>query len=418
MRARERQRQADAAAPATRLLAVALLLCIASALLSAVAGGLLRAGVPLARSGAPDWLGQAALQHAALMICAFMGTVIAVERAVAVKLALAWLAPAASALAGPALLLGQPALGGGLLVLSGAAFVAVNVVVVQRQSEPHTWLLLASAAAWFAGNALFAAGFAPAAVVPWWFAFLVMTIAAERLEMTRLMRRRRGALPALVGLLALLAAASALSAFDPVAGGVLYGGALLGLAAWLLAFDIARRTLFTQGLSRYMAVCLLGGYGWLAVGGVAWAATALGAPARDTALHALGLGFVFSMMMGHAPVILPAVARVKLLFGWPFYLPLALLHGSLLVRLGLRPFDAGWLPRGAGLNAAAIALFALTAVGAVLAWNRKHARQSRHPRSGGESRHPGAGGEPRRPRAGGEPGLSQPSAKPDALDSR
>lgn len=378
--ARERQPRGEPASPATRLLAVGLLLCIAAGLLSAVAGGLLRAGVPLARAGAPDWLGQAAVQHAALMICAFMGTVIAVERAVAVKLAMAWLAPAASALAGPALLLGHAAVGGGLLVLSGAAFVAVNVVVVQRQSEPHTWLLLASAVAWFAGNSLFAAGLAPAAVVPWWFGFLVMTIAAERLEMTRLMRRRRAALPALVGLLALLAAGAAGSAADPEAGGVLYGVALLGLSAWLLSFDIARRTLFTQGLSRYMAVCLLSGYAWLAVGGVAWAATATGAPWRDAALHALGLGFVFSMMMGHAPVILPAVAGVKLLFGWPFYLPLALLHGSLLVRLGLRAFDAGWLPRGAELNAAAIALFAFTAIGAVFAWRRKHALAPRRAR--------------------------------------
>jgi hypothetical protein len=29
---------------------------------------------------------------------------------------------------------------------------------------------------------------------------------------------------------------------------------------------------------------------------------------RDAALHGLGLGFLFSMMLGHAPVILPAVA--------------------------------------------------------------------------------------------------------------
>lgn len=370
--AHERPGRSEPASPIARTLGVALLLCIASALLSAVAGGLLRAGVPLARAGGPDWLGQAAVQHAALMICAFMGTVIAVERAVAVKLPAAWLAPATSALAGPLMLLGNPGAAGALLVLAGCVFVAVNVVVVRRQSAPHTWLLLASAAAWLAGNALFALGLPPAAVVPWWFAFLVMTIAAERLEMTRLMRRRRGALPALVGLLALLVAGSMGSAIDAVAGGVLYGAALLGLAFWLLAFDIARRTLFTQGLSRYMAVCLLGGYAWLAVGGLAWAATALGAGWRDTALHALGLGFVFSMMMGHAPVILPAVARVKLLFGWPFYLPLALLHGSLLVRLGLRSFDAGWLPRGAGGNAAAIALFALTAIGAVFAWRRRH----------------------------------------------
>ena len=83
-----------------------------------------------------------------------------------------------------------------------------------------------------------------------------------------------------------------------------------------------------------MAVCLLSGYVWLAVAGIAWAATALGWPARDAALHALGLGFLVSMMLGHAPVILPAVAGIKLQFGRFFYVPLALLQISLLLRLG------------------------------------------------------------------------------------
>jgi hypothetical protein len=39
------------------------------------------------------------------------------------------------------------------------------------------------------------------------------------------------------------------------------------------------------GLSRYMAVCLLLGYAWLAIAGLAWMATAAGLPLRDTALH-------------------------------------------------------------------------------------------------------------------------------------
>ena len=39
--------------------------------------------------------------------------------------------------------------------------------------------------------------------------------------------------------------------------------ALLGLAIWLMAFDIARRTIAASGLSRYMAACLLAGYAWL-----------------------------------------------------------------------------------------------------------------------------------------------------------
>src|SRR5688572_15351059 len=134
-----------------------------------------------------------------------------------------------------------------------------------------------------------------------WFSFLVLTIAAERLEMTRLMRRREGASQALHALLAAMLLGSAASAVSPLWGGLLYGASLVGLAAWLLCFDIARRTVMTGGLSRYMAVCLLLGYLWLAVAGVAWFATSMGRPYRDVSLHALALGFVFSMMLGHAP---------------------------------------------------------------------------------------------------------------------
>jgi hypothetical protein len=124
-----------------------------------------------------------------------------------------------------------------------------------------------------------------------------------------------------------------------------------------------------------MAVCLLGGYGWLAVAGAAWAATALGLPLRDTALHALGLGFVVSMMLGHAPVILPAVARVKLQFGNFFYVPLAALHLSLLLRLALGWNDPALRALGASFNAMAIALFAATVAGAALAWRFRHGSQ-------------------------------------------
>lgn len=115
------------------------------------------------------------------------------------------------------------------------------------------------------------------------------------------------------------------------------GAALLALALWLACFDIARRTLRAPGLRRYMAVCLLARYAWLAVGGAAWAAMAQGAPARDAAFHALGLGFAMSMVMAHAPVILPALARVKVEFGGAFYLPLGLLHASLALGPGRGP---------------------------------------------------------------------------------
>jgi hypothetical protein len=349
-----------------------LLALVATALLAGIAGGLMRGGVAVPTMDSAMWPGRAALLHAALMICAFMGTLIGIERAVSVKHRAAWLAPIASGLAGPAMLLGLDGPARWLLLAAAVAFTGVNLLVVHRQRAPHTVLLLASALAWLAGNLLFALEWSSAAVVPWWFAFLVMTIAAERLEMTRLMRRRPGAQSTLVLLLVAMALGAATSAVAPLAGGVLYGVSMSLLALWLLVFDIARRTLFADGVARYMAVCLLGGYVWLAVGGIAWAATSLGLPARDVALHALGLGFIVSMMMGHAPVILPAIARAKLLFGFFFYLPLAALHLSLLTRFGLGWADTAWRARGSLFNALSIALFAATAVGAALAWRHRY----------------------------------------------
>lgn len=346
---------------------------VALCLAAGICGGLLRAGVALPPSVAGAWLGPAVQFHAFLMVSAFMGTVIGLERAIAVKRRAAFLAPLASGLAGACVLAGRPAAGAALGVLAAVAFVGTNLVVLMRQPAAHTRLLLLGALAWLLGNLGFARVGTPHATVPWWLAFLVLTIAAERLEMTRLMRRQPGAGAALYAILGTLVAGCALFGLSPAWGGVLYGAALGALALWLLCFDIARRTVAADGLSRYMAVCLLAGYFWLGLAGIAWCATARGLPLMDAALHALALGFVFSMMLGHAPVILPALARVKLQYHPAFYIPLALLHGSLAVRLLLRhtPFDAS-LALGAAGNALAILLFVATLAGSALAWRLKH----------------------------------------------
>jgi hypothetical protein len=358
----------------------ALMLVVATMLVTGIVGGLLRAGVPLAWTEGTAWSGQAVMAHAFLMIGAFMGTVIGVERAVALKGRWPFAAPLCSALAGGLMLAGHARAADGWMVLASVCFLAVNLAVVARQRAAHTALLLTGALAWFIGNLLHALGAPGTAVIPWWFAFLVLTIAAERLEMTRLMRRRRGAPAMLCASLGCLLLGAAASGVSPTWGGGLYGLSLVALACWLVCFDIARRTISAHGLSRYMAICLLTGYAWLAVSGLAWVATSFGLPWRDAALHGLALGFVFSMMLGHAPVILPALTRVKLLFGWFFYVPMAALHLSLLVRLLSGPVSAHLLSAGAAGNAAAMALFAATMAGAAVAWRRKHptSPRSRH----------------------------------------
>ena len=270
------------------------------------------------------------------MVSAFFGTVISLERAVALDRPWAYGAPLLAGLAGLLMLLGFALAGFAAMALAAALFLVASVAVMRRQPSLETATLALGAGAWLAGNLMLFEGLA---AVPWWVAFVALTIGAERLELSRYLKRgpwtRRS-----FGLLA------AVVLLSPPAPPVL-GVALVALAAWLLAFDLARVTVRQSGLPRYVAVCLLAGYFWLAVGGALMAASF----AYDAAMHAVFVGFVFSMVFGHAPVILPAVLRVRYPYHPFLYVPLALLHASLAVRVAVS------IPVGAWGNALAIALF-------------------------------------------------------------
>jgi hypothetical protein len=96
-----------------------------------------------------------------------------------------------------------------------------------------------------------------------------------------------------------------------------------------------------------------------------------GAPSYDAALHALGLGFVFSMVFGHAPIIFPAVLRVNVPYHPTFYGPLALLHVSLIARLaGDASGQFAWTRAGGLLNALALAAFVVSTVSAAVRGKR------------------------------------------------
>jgi hypothetical protein len=235
------------------------------------------------------------------------------------------------------------------MTLSAAVFVACGVAVIRRQPSLETATLLAGAAAWLAGNVMLFEG---RAAVPWWIAFFALTIGGERLELSRYLKRG----PWVRRAFALIAAFLVLSPLAPRALGVV----LVLLAAWLVVFDLARVTIRQERLPRYVAACLLAGYFWLAVGGFGFLFEAN----PDVALHAVFVGFVFSMVFGHAPVILPAVLRVRFPYHPVLYLPLALLHGSLAVRVLVST------PLGAWGNAAAIALFILVCVSLVTMFDR------------------------------------------------
>jgi hypothetical protein len=333
------------------------------------------AGAGLARLGwpVPQVAASAAALHGPLMICGFFGTVIALERAVAVGHAWAYLGPFLAGAGGIAALAGATA-GASWLFLAGSVVLLVATLdIFRRQRALFTFTLLAGAFAWTAGCAGWATGTAAHAVVPWWLAFLILTIAGERLELSRFLKPSPAARGAFATILAVVAVGTAGSAREW--GPPVFAAGLFALALWLLTQDLARRTVRARGLTRFIAVCLLSGYAWLAIGaGIVLVAGSLapGAPSYDAALHAIALGFVFSMVFGHAPIIFPAVLRVRVPYHPAFYVPLALLHGSLVVRLaGDAAGRFEWTRAGGLANALALAAFIVGTIAAVLRGTRK-----------------------------------------------
>ena len=81
-------------------------------------------------------------------------------------------------------------------------------------------------------------------------------------------------------------------------------------------------------------------------------------PRYDALLHAIFLGFVFSIIFGHAPIILPAVLGVPLAYHPAVHLHLVLLHLSLLLRVG-GDLAGWWAGRqwGGLLNAVVLLMF-------------------------------------------------------------
>ena len=195
----------------------------------------------------------------------------------------------------------------------------------------------------------------------WWLAFLVLTIAGERLELNRVLRPARVVLAEFVLAISMILGGVGAATWWPAPGIRVLGMGLIALSWWLVRHDVARLTIRQHGVTRFMAVCLLGGYAWLGVGGIVAAvtgATMTGLP-YDALLHSVFLGFVISMVFAHAPEIVPTVVGLPLPFRPAFYLHVGVLHVSLILRVAgdLVESLGRWRAWGGVLNAAALLLF-------------------------------------------------------------
>jgi hypothetical protein len=355
---------------------VPVLALAAASLLGGLAGGLARLG-----AGTPSPV-EAAAGHGILMTLGFLGTLIALERAVALRQGWGYLAPVLSGVGGLSIIAGVPAPWPPLLMAAAGAWLCAGYLVMwQRQPTLHITVEALGALAWWGGAMCWLAGTDLPGLAPWLAAYVILTIAGERLELARVALIGRRYREVVLVWSALILVGPALTIRWPSAGARVLGVGLLVLSAWLVRYDVARHTVRARGLTRYMAVCLLTGYVWLAVAAViwTWCGSLTQGPAYDAALHAVFLGFAMSMVFGHAPVILPAVLRVQLPHHPRDYAVLVLLHASLALRIVGGDYGrVDWLRLTAGILGV-LTLLAFVANSAASVHGARRATGSSHP---------------------------------------
>ena len=302
------------------------------------------------------------IAHGPLMVCGFLGTLISLERAVALGSRWGYAAPVLVAAGALMLDLGPVGSFGPMMVTAGSlVMVAIFVVLWRRHASLFVATMTIGALAWTVGNVQWLGGAPIFRVVFWWLAFLVLTIAGERLELNRVLRPTRVVQSAFVLAIMIVLGGVAAARWWPEPGVRTLGGGLVALALWLARYDVARRTIRQSGVTRFMAVCLLGGYAWLGVGGAIAIVTGIATPGLpyDAMLHGVFLGFVISMVFAHAPVIFPAVLGLPLDYRPAFYLHVGVLHISLILRVVGDLVDSlgRWRVWGGLLNALALLLF-------------------------------------------------------------
>ena len=320
-----------------------------------------------------------AQDHGALMVFGFVGGAIGIERAVAVRARWAWLGPLAHALGVLTTLAGLPRPVPGLFF--ALSFLVLGAIYREVHRRQATFAVLTQAAGVIGGVAaavLWGLGLPFAYAMPFAVVFSVATIIGERLELARVSFGGAAADTTVTALVLALTASALLFGFSTQLGFALMGVLLVLVALATVRVDVARHLVKSRGLPRYSAVCMLLGYVWLVVGGVIWVAFGFFETgfAFDAGVHAIFLGFVLSMILAHAPIILTSVIRYTLPYHPVMYAAVALLHAGLLIRLlaDARSHTAVWQAGGL-VNVTAVSVFLVLSFTLTVRHARRQARR-------------------------------------------
>ena len=149
-----------------------LMLMALVSLIAAAWAGLLRLGWawPVIQPTLP-------ISHGPLMVAGFFGTLIALERAVAMGKSWPYLGPLISGIGGLLVAFGLGGMLGPVLMTLGSAWlVLVFAVILQKHRAGYMIVMALGAVALLVGNLLWLLGWPVFQIVLWWAGFLILTI--------------------------------------------------------------------------------------------------------------------------------------------------------------------------------------------------------------------------------------------------
>ncbi len=342
-----------------------------AALVTGVCGGLIRMGLLV-----PAHIAMLAAYHGPLMVGGFLGTLITLERAVALEKKFVYILPLLTGLGALLFWLWvNPFIGLNMILLSSFGFILVYIYLIYRQPSIHMIVMGLGALLWFLGNGLWRDGVPFGYVADFWAGFLILTVVGERIELSRFVLQEKTKRIWIVIIASSYVFGLILSLYWLQTGIYMAALSLFLMGIWLLKYDLAKVTIKSEGLTRFMAACLLTGYVWLMLSS-GFMIIYLYNPMHlvyDAMLHSIFLGFIFSMIFAHAPIIFTSITGIEMEYREIFYIHYAVLHVSLVIRIfGDLSGSASIRLLGGLLNGIAILIFLLNTVIAFWAAKRRN----------------------------------------------
>lgn len=270
--------------------------------------------------------------HGAIMVGGFLGSLISLEKIIPLKKKGLYIIPFLSAISVLFFYINLPTLSIISLIISSAGLSLVFIYYFYIERSAIYMLMLIGALSWLTGNVLLLTKFLYPLAFPWWVGFPLFIITAERLELMKFLPVNKLQKNIFISIL-LCFTIGLLFSFQGI-GNIISGLSLMGISIWLMRYDLIGITIRKNGLPKFIAVALLAGYVALLLTGIFFITFSNQWLAYDALVHSFFIGFVFSMIFAHGPVILPGVLGI---FAKPFhkilYLWLILLHSSWLMRI-------------------------------------------------------------------------------------